>query len=95
MDFRLSTRVKIAKQLTSNTADLKDWRIRNKHNREMRDIARILTQDKGYIIATPKEMSDKYRKLFLFDPCAPDQDKRFEWALQMNAIWRKIEFVPV
>ena len=53
--------IEIAKKLTARTAEMKDWRIRNKYNRKMRQIARDLVElNGGYIIATPAELQAIY-----------------------------------
>lgn len=95
MEMTLTNRVNIAKRMTANTAALKDWRIRNKHNRAMREIARELTAGKGYLIATVKELAAKYGTLCHYDTTAPGADVKHIWGLQMNEICRKIQFVAI
>ncbi len=95
MELTLTNRVNIAKRMTATTAALKDWRIRNKHNREMREIARELTAAKGYIIASVRELAEKYGNLCHYETTAPDADVKRVWGLQMNCIWRKIQFVAI
>lgn len=72
MEQTLTNRVNIAKRLTAETATIKDWRIRNKHNRAMREIARELTAGKGYIIASVKELTAKYGALCHYETAAPE-----------------------
>lgn len=95
MKLTLTNRVNIAKRMTASTAALKDWRIRNKHNREMREIARELTAGKGYVIATVKDLAAKYGALCHYDAAAPGADEKRIWGLQMNSIWLKIQFVAI
>lgn len=95
MDMTLTNRVNIAKRMTANAAALKDWRIRNKHNRAMREIARELTAGKGYIIATVKELAAKYGTLCHYETAAPEADIKRVWGLQMNIVCRKIQFVAI
>lgn len=93
--FTLTNRVNIAKRMTSETAALKDWRIRNKHNRAMREIARELTAGKGYIIASVKELVAKYGTLCHYEATAPGADEKHVFGLQMNIIWHRIEFTAI
>lgn len=95
MEMSLTNRVNIAKRMTANTAALKDWRIRNKHNRAMREIARELTAGKGYLIATVKELAAKYGALCHYETAAPGADIKRVWGLQLNSIGRKIQFVAI
>lgn len=95
MELTLTNRVNIAKRMTAETAALKDWRIRNKHNRAMREIARELTTGKGYLIASVKELAAKYGKLCHYETTAPGSDVKRVWGLQMNGIWHKIQFVAI
>lgn len=95
MEMTLTNRVNIAKRMTANAAALKDWRIRNKHNRAMREIARELTAGKGYLIATVKELAAKYGTLCHYETAAPGADIKRVWGLQMNSIGRKIQFVAI
>lgn len=95
MEMTLTNRVNIAKRMTANAAALKDWRIRNKHNRAMREIARELTAGKGYLIATVKELAAKYGPLCHYETAAPGADEKHVWGLQMNIVWHKIQFVAI
>lgn len=95
MEITLANRVNIAKRMTANTAALKDWRIRNKHNITMREIARELTAGKGYVIASVKELSDKYGTLCHYSPDSPEAYKKRVWGLRMNEIHREIQFVSI
>ena len=95
MEVTLTNRVNIAKRMTAETATIKDWRIRNKHNRAMHEMARELTAGKGYIIASVRELAEKYGKLCHYETTAPGADKKHIWGLQMNSIWHKIQFVAI
>lgn len=95
MEMKLTNRVNIAKRMTANTAELKDWRVRNKHNITMRAIARNLTAGKGYVIASVKELSQKYGALCHYDAAAPEADKKRVWGLKMNVISKTILFVSI
>lgn len=91
----LTNRVNIAKRMTANTAAVKDWRIRNKRNRAMREIARELTAGKGYIIASVKNLSEKYGSLCHYDTSAIGSEKKRVWAISYNSVWRSIDFVAI
>lgn len=95
MATTLNQRIEIAKSLTSRTANTKDWQIRNKHNRAMREIAREWTDSKGYIIASVKELSVKYGQLCHFEANMPDVDKKRVWAVVFNQTWKKLQFAAI
>lgn len=82
--------IEIAKKLTARTAEMKDWRIRNKYNRKMRQIARDLVElNGGYIIATPAELQA------IYDVQVGKGDERFVWGIDMNSVWKKLQFSPI
>lgn len=95
MTMTLTNRVNIAKRMTANTAALKDWRIRNKHDRAMREIAREISGGKGYIVASVKGLAAKYGTLCNYETTAHGADAKRVWGLQMNEIHRKIQFVAI
>lgn len=95
METTLTNRVNIAKAITAETASLKDWKIRNSHNRKMREIARDLTSGKGYIIATARELKAKYGDLCHYQADASDSDRKRIWSLGMNGIYNKILFTSI
>lgn len=86
---------RLAKQITSEAACVCDYRLSRKADREMRGIARTLTEGgRGYIIATAKELEEKHPGLFkarTTDTC------RFIWAVRYEAcnVGRKVEFCPL
>ena len=81
MELTLTDRVNMAKRITASTAALKDWRVRSKHNRAMREIARQLTAGKGYIIASVKELKQRYGELCHYEVTAPGSDRKTIWAI--------------
>lgn len=95
MEISLNNRIETAKRLTAKTAMIKDWRIRNRHNRAMREIARGLTAGKGYVIASPRELSEIYPDFYGCDTAAQDSDVKMIWGLDVNSVWRKIQFVSI
>ena len=95
MTMTLTNRVNTGKQLNTNTATMKDWGIRNKHNRAMRERAREISGGKGYIIASGKELAAKYGTLCHYETTAPGADAKRAWGLQMNEVHRKIQFTAI
>ena len=83
-----------AKNLTSRAANAKDWQVRTKRLRAMREIAREI-QETGYIIASPKEMHEKYGDLYHFVPTAPDIDVKNVYAIEGRAHVRYYVQKPV
>lgn len=81
MELTLTDRVNMAKRITASTAALKDWRVRSKHNRAMREIARQLTAGKGYIIASVRELKQRYGELCHYEVTAPSADRKTIWAI--------------
>ena len=88
----ISKRIEIARNLTAATASLKDYKIRNKHNRQMRELARELMSGKGYIIASTRELKEKYGDLSHYDVISDDKDI---WGISMSLSDRKILFVAI
>lgn len=87
--FALRDRISTARYFTQKTAEMKDWRIRNKHNRLFRGKARELINGKGYLILTQKEAHQ-------IDSSIEDSDnpKKGIWGYMYNVIWKKIQLVP-
>lgn len=95
MELTFNNRVNIAKKMNNETATIKDWRIRNRHNRAMREIARQLSADKGYMIATVKELKAMYGDLCDYEANASNADVKNVWALQMDILSNQIQFVAI
>lgn len=76
----------IAREKTASSAELKDWRVRTNHNKAMRELARSI-KDKGYIIASPKELHNTYGNLYKYEPTAHGNDVRLVWAICDNKSW--------
>lgn len=93
MAITLSKRIEVARLRTSKTANMKDWRIRNKHNRAMREIAREWIGGKGYTIASVKELAAKYGDLCHDETMAPGADEKRVWGISFNIIHKRIHFV--
>ena len=85
----------VAARFTRQAADTKDWRLRRKHDRKMKEIAKALTEGRGYIIATDKELAQIYPGLFR--GTTGEESKRMIWAVYFSqfAIGDKMSFVPI
>lgn len=98
-DFRLQGRIDFAKDMTSEVANMKDWRVRNKHNRAMREIARELVESNGgYLIASPNELAERYPGMFESNPV--NGDTKMVWCIGTESIKfpgtaRRFSFWPV
>jgi hypothetical protein len=67
---------------TKEAAECKDWRL-TKNGKKMRDIAAGLLESKnrrGYVIASSKEMRERYGEL-MGNQFATNDDKKFMWAI--------------
>lgn len=93
--MRITRRIEIARNMTAATAALKDWRVRNKHNRTMRQIARDVAADRGYIIATVEYLKAKYGDLCHYEAPSGNADKKHVWGIRMNNVWHRIVFVAI
>ena len=83
-------------KMTERSAKVKDWRIRRKHDRAMRTVARSLMQNRGYIIATPKELNRQFPHLFP-EKMVGNEDRNFIWAVGFDDFSKgdKMAFVPI
>lgn len=88
----LSKRIEVAKKMTARSAALKDYKVRSKKKREMREIARNLTAGKGYIIASPEEMEKRYPKYFK-DWAV--ENKKMVFSIDWNIVWGELQFVAL
>ena len=88
----ISKRIEIARNLTAATASIKDYKIRNKHNLQMRELARELMSCKGYIIASTRELKEKYGDLSHYDAISDD---KHVWGISMNLSWNEIQFAAI
>lgn len=88
-----------AKNLTEKAANVKDWRIRNKYDREMREIARDLNGKRGYLLATVDELKAKYPGKITVGKCEEDASRKILWGITYNAyVWagnHHFSFVPI
>lgn len=82
--------IEMARRLTKNTSEVKDWRLRTVADKRYRDAARELSKGKGYIIATVAKIREKYpehitifaeqcddhKYLWAFTKTIPDRNRR-------------------
>ena len=91
---------KIAENLTTRAALTKNYLIRNKHNRAMRDAAARMLLEGGYFYGTEAELREHYADTFAAAPFAIPQyskevtEKRY-WAILWNITWKRMYFVLV
>lgn len=91
-EITLETRVRFAKAMTLKAAEMKDWRIRSKRKRAMRDVAREWANEKGYFIGTVRELRERYGDLVKVYDTAPDNDVKYIWYCHTDNIFNNIEF---
>ncbi len=60
----LSSKIETAKRLTNQVAEMKDYQVRNKQLRQMREEARKLADGKGYIIDNGRICAYYYNKVW-------------------------------
>lgn len=71
-----------AQTLTSEAANLKDWRCRSKRNQRMREIARQWSADKGYRICSLYELKVEYGDLVHYNLMGDESDnKKQVWCI--------------
>ncbi len=89
MNTSISAAARIAKRLTAESANMKDYLVRTKNNMHMREVARTLANGKGYFIGTPSEIQEKFGVTL-----RPGQDSRCIWGISWNKVWKRLDFVP-
>ncbi|MBD5583786.1 MAG: hypothetical protein HDQ88_01765 [Clostridia bacterium] len=87
--------IEIAKILTKQVADMKDWRVRSKRQRAMREIAREWAKNKCYFAGTPRDLRDRYGDLVEIHETAAWNDVKFIWACYKSPICNNISFKAV
>jgi len=94
-NLTLTNWINVAKRMTARAAALKDYCITNKHNRQMREIAREWMAGRGYIIATVKDLHERYGTLSHYDVNAPGADVLTVWAIDWNDFYKRLQFAPI
>ena len=94
--FSIVNSIVIAKRITARAAKTKDWRLSRTIDREMKSLAQSM--DKGYILATPNELNEKFPALFEKDN-GPDQERKIIWAIDASIPNRygrvRLSFCPI
>ena len=98
----LTQAIELAKKITNRAAGTKDWRLTNKRDRGMKDLAVELSQGKGYILASPKSIAERYPQFVgPYFAGGPDAGRTFVWAIdatyanRLSFRRRTLSFVPV
>lgn len=84
-----------AAEITHTAASTKDWRLRRKIDRRFKEIAVQLDKGKGYIIASEKELAEKWPELFVGRGWLGSD--KFIWAVMYSSSrsGNKMQFVPI
>lgn len=85
---------KIALKYTLRAANVKDWKLTRKHDRQMKEIAQGLALGRGYIIATAFELESKFPGLFSAHGV---DSKKMIWAVSfaVSSMGNKMSFMPI
>lgn len=75
---------------TTRAANMKDYKVRSKRNRAMRELARELLKGAGFIVATGDELKAKYPNFFKGHGA-----EKFIWAVYYNSVWNRLDFAPI
>ncbi len=86
---------KLAAKITANAAETKDWRLRRRADREMKRLAKELSEGRGYIIATNYELEKRFPGLF--KSLSSEESGKIIWAIDYNQFQygNKMNFIPV
>lgn len=77
MYITLIERINIARDLTAKASQIKDWKLRRQSDRRMKEIAKELTDGKGYIKATARQLHEAYPDLM-----PPSDDDHYQiWCI--------------
>lgn len=86
---KITTAITFAKRTTEKAATMADYKVRNRKNRMMREIARDLNRGRGYVIASAVEMSDAGELI------AHNNGRRIIWAVGYNNFYKELQFIPI
>lgn len=78
----LSGAVKSAKRLTNEATQVAAWQVRTARDKNLQRLANDLSEGKGYIIASEREMILKYPEYLNF---TPKDNKLHIWCIYKNA----------
>ncbi|MDE6285113.1 MAG: hypothetical protein K2M17_05145 [Bacilli bacterium] len=95
MTVSLKSKVEMASSLTRRVAEMKDWRVRNKHNFAMRNIARDWMENhEGYFVGTFGKLKELYGDLI--ECKSVSEEIRGVWAIMPGIkISDKFRFVLI
>lgn len=85
----------VASRMTKQAANAKDWMLKRKSDKRMKEIAQELSAGCGYIIATDKELESQYPGLFKSQ--SVDESKKMIWAVDFQRYnhFAKMSFAPI
>ena len=81
--FTFSAIIEMAKRMNASAGETKDWRLSRKIDRAAREEARKLNQGRGYVIATPTEIKDRYPEFVTWEP-GDDAGQEMVWAFRAS-----------
>lgn len=95
MDKGMKKWAQTASEITHKAASTKDWRLRRKIDRRFKEIAQELSQGKGYIIASEKELAEKWPEVFVGRGWLGSD--KFIWAVMFSdsPTGNKMKFVAI
>ena len=84
-----------AKKMTTDAANAKDWTLRRKDDKRMKEIAQELAAGRGYIIATDRELEKMYPGLFKAQ--GVKESPKTIWAVDYQRFnhFSKMSFAPI
>lgn len=84
-----------AKKMTTDAANAKDWMLKRKSDKRMKEIAQELSAGRGYIIATDKELESQYPGLFKSQ--SVEESPKMIWAVDFQRFnhFAKMSFAPI
>ncbi len=87
----LSERIAIAKRLTEKATQIKNWKLRRNSDKQLKELAQELNNGKGYIIASAKELTNKYPGLI-----NSHDTSRHVWAIgELATGLQRLAFMPI
>lgn len=85
----------VASRMTNEAANAKDWTLRRKDDKRMKEIAQELAAGRGYIIATDRELEKMYPGLFKAQ--GVKESPKTIWAVDYQRFnhFSKMSFAPI
>lgn len=99
----LEQAVETAKKITNRAASVKDWRLTTNRDRAMKKLAAEISQGKGYILASPRQIAEQYPNLVSpYFATGAGADRVFIWAVGLtfkktvsSSSRRELNFMPI